>query len=278
MDPRLQRRVQRYGWDRAAGYYEDGWRSQLRPAQDRLLEVAELRPGESVVDVACGNGLVTFRAADAVGPEGVVVGTDISKGMIELAREVARERAGDNGSGNVTFERMDAEELTLPDESFDAALSALGLMYYPDPVKALKEMKRVLVSGGRAVAAVWGQRDRCGWADIFPIVDSRVNTEVCPLFFHLGTGETLEIAFETAGFEDIEIDRLSVKLHYESDEHALGAAFAGGPVAMAYSRFDEPTRKAVHSEYLASIRPYRVGVGYEIPGEFVVGRGVKPAN
>lgn len=277
MDPRLQRRVQRYGWDRAAGFYEDGWRSQLRPAQDRLLEMAELQPGDSVVDVACGTGLVTFLAADAVGSQGTVLGTDISRGMIELALEAAQERAGHNGSGNVSFERMDAEELKLPDESFDVALSALGLMYYPDPVKALREMRRVLVPGGRAVAAVWGQRDRCGWAEVFPIVDSRVNTEVCPLFFHLGTGETLRIAFETAGFDAIEIDRLSATLYYESPEHALGAAFAGGPVAMAYSRFDEATRREVHGEYLASIEPYRAGTGYQIPGEFVVGRGVRPA-
>jgi ubiquinone/menaquinone biosynthesis C-methylase UbiE len=116
MEPKLQRRVQRYGWDRAAEHYEGFWQAALQPAQDRLLELAALRPGERVLDVACGTGLVTFRAAEAVAPGGAVVGTDISGAMVEASRRRAAERAIDS----VTFERMDAEELALPDASFDA--------------------------------------------------------------------------------------------------------------------------------------------------------------
>lgn len=271
MKPELQRRVQRYGWDRAADFYERGWQVQLEPAQTRMLELAELGPGERVVDIACGTGLVTFRAAAAVGADGRVVGTDISEGMLDRAREVAEER----GFGNVRFERMGAEDLTLEDGSFDVALSALGLMYYPDPVQALREMRRVLVDGGRAAIAVWGRRDRCGWAEIFPIVDARVNTEVCPLFFQLGTGDALEYSLELAGFQEIVVERLSVRLPFETAEHAVTAAFTGGPVAMAYSRFDEQTRQETHAEYLQSIEPYRKGEGYELPGEFVIARGVQ---
>ena len=76
----------------------------------------------------------------------------------------------------------------------------------------------------------------------FPIVDSRVESEVCPLFFQLGTGDALRYAFELGGFTDIRIERLSTILEYETAEDACGAAFAGGPVALAYSRFDERTR------------------------------------
>ena len=106
MDPKLQRRVQRYGWDRAAGYYERYWEKQLETAQTRLLEMAELRSGEKILDVSCGTGMVTFRAAEGVGPEGKVLGTDISQTMIDTAREEAARR----GLSHVTFERMDAEE------------------------------------------------------------------------------------------------------------------------------------------------------------------------
>jgi ubiquinone/menaquinone biosynthesis C-methylase UbiE len=269
MDPRLQRRVQRYGWDKAAGSYERFWQAQLAPAQDRLIAMAALQPGERVLDVACGTGLVTFRAAALVGPSGAVMATDISEAMVAAIREEAARRQ----LSHVTAGRMDAEALDVPDGSFDAALCALGLMYVPDPVAALREVRRALRPGGRAVAAVWGARDRCGWAEIFPIVDARVQSEVCPMFFQLGTSDRLAQVMAEAGFSGIESARLSSVLRYESASDACGAAFEGGPVALAYSRFDPATREAAHAEYLASIESWRAGERFNIPGEFVVVRG-----
>jgi ubiquinone/menaquinone biosynthesis C-methylase UbiE len=269
LDARLQLRVQRYGWDRAQPYYERYWRQQLSPAQARLLEMAALRAGERVLDVACGTGLVSFPAAEAVAPGGEVLGIDLSEAMVRHCEE----EAGHRGIAGARFERRNAEDLRLPEASFDVALCALGLMYCPDPRRALEEMRGVLRPGGRAVAAVWGARQRCGWAEIFPIVDARVESEVCPLFFQLGAAETLRRTMEAAGFESVEVARLSTTLSYPSADEAVGAAFAGGPVALAYSRFDEPTREEVHAEYLASIEPYRRGDTYRIPGEFVVARG-----
>jgi len=271
MDARLQRRVQRYGWDRAAAYYEQYWARQLEPAQTRLLALAALAPGERVLEVACGTGLITFPAAQAVGPAGQLTATDISDSMVTRVRETATAR----GLNHVAAERMDAEELALPDGVFDAVLCGLGLMYLPDPGQALREMRRVLKPAGRVAVAVWGARQHCGWAEIFPIVDRRVQSEVCPMFFQLGTGRALGLALEAAGFADITSERISSTLIYHSPEDACGAAFAGGPVALAYSRFDEPTRAEAHGEYLTSIAPFRRGEGYAIPGEFVVARAVK---
>lgn len=266
MDPQFQRRVQRYGWDLAVPSYETGWRAQLEPAQTLMLEMLALQPGERALDVACGTGLVSLRMAEAVGPQGAVVGTDISGRMVEAASEIAAAR----GFANLCFERADAEELPFADASFDAAACALGLMYVPDPIKALAEMCRTLKPGGRAAAAVWGARANCGWAEIFPITAARVTSEVCPLFFQLGNADALADAFRFAGFEQVESHRLDVVLRYDSAADAIGAAFAGGPVAMAYSRFDPPTRDEAHEEYLASIAAYRRGDAYEIPGEYVV--------
>jgi ubiquinone/menaquinone biosynthesis C-methylase UbiE len=272
MDAKLQRRIQRYGWDKAVDVYERHWQQQLAPAQTRLLEMAALRLGERVLDVACGTGLVTCRAARQVGEHGTVVGVDVAGQMVAYAQQAATNQR----LPQVTWARMDAEELLFPEGTFDVALCALGLMYVPHPVKALQEMHRVLQPGGRAVAAVWGRRDRCGWADIFPIVDARVTTEVCPLFFHLGTHDMLAQTFAAAGFKHMVSDRLSTTLAYASPEEACGAAFAGGPVALAYSRFDALTRAEVHAEYLASIAPYRIGNRYEVPGEFVIVSGQRP--
>lgn len=274
MDPRLQRRIQRYGWDKAAAWYEPSWQRQLAPAQTALLALATLRAAERVVDVACGTGLVTFGAADIVGPMGTVLGVDLSEAMVMHARARARERRLDS----VLFERMDAEQLVLPDASFDVALCALGLMYVPDADRAVAEMARVVAPGGRVLAAVWGQRNRCGWADVFPIVDARVRSEVCPLFFSLGTCDRLGTVYRDAGLLDVVTTKIQASLAWASPDEACGAAFIGGPVALAYSRFDASTRQAVHTAYLASIEPWRTGTGYAVPGEFVIVAGRKPAR
>jgi ubiquinone/menaquinone biosynthesis C-methylase UbiE len=182
MEPRLQRRVQRYGWDKASSYYELFWQNQLKPAQDLLIEMADLQPNDVIIDIACGTGLVSFQILEKPGFRGRLLGTDISDKMVELASSGINSKF----DGRVQFRQMDAEDLILENNSFDLAVCALGLMYVPDPRKALEEMHRILKQGGRAVAAVWGRRDQCGWADIFKIVDQHVASEVCPMFFNLG--------------------------------------------------------------------------------------------
>jgi ubiquinone/menaquinone biosynthesis C-methylase UbiE len=271
MDARLQRRVQRYGWDKAAAYYDEYWARQIEPAQDRMLAMAAIREGERVIDVACGTGLVTFRAAASTGPRGSVVATDISDVMADRVNALAAERK----MPYVTAERSDAEEIGQGDATFDVALCALGLMYVADPLRALEQMRRVLRPGGRLAVAVWGQRSRCAWAEIFPIVERRVASEVCPLFFQLGGGDALQYALTQTGYSAIAVERIETTLSYASGESACGAAFAGGPVALPYSRFDAATRDEVHAEYLASIAEYRRGDGYEVPGEFVIAQASK---
>jgi ubiquinone/menaquinone biosynthesis C-methylase UbiE len=271
MQADLQRRVQRYGWDKAVQYYENFWQVQLKPAQDKMLELAELKPGEKLIDIACGTGLVTFPAAEKLGPGGFVLATDISDGMINKGRELAKEK----NLSNIRFERMDAEELVVGNNEFDVALCALGLMYFPDPVKGLKEMHRVLKPGGRAAAAVWGQRDHCGWSAVFEIVDKRVSSEVCPMFFNLGNRDMLKRSFEAAGFSNTTFERLNTELIYHTDEEACGAAFAGGPVALAYHKFSEQVKKEADAEYIDSIKSFQRNNGYAVPGEFVVAVGYK---
>jgi hypothetical protein len=148
-------------------------------------------------------------------------------------------------------------------------------MYVTDFAGSIGEMLRVTKRGGRAVSAVWGKRDRCGWAEIFPIVERRVRSDVCPMFFQLGSGDTQERLFAAAGFDAVRSERITTTLAYATGDEACVAAFAGGPVAMAYSRFDEATRAGAHADYLESIAPFRRGEGYAIPGEFVVTRGEK---
>jgi SAM-dependent methyltransferase len=266
MQPRLQRRIQRYGWDLAATAYEPLWRAQLAPAQAQLMACAGLMPGERVLDVACGTGIITLDAAARVSPGGAVVGVDLSGRMIDLARR----RATLGRPANVSFERMDAETLELPDNSFDVALCSLGLMYMPSPERALLEMRRILRPGGRLVLAVWGQRSRCGWAELFPIVSCEIDGDVCPLFFRLGQGDALAEACLAAGFDVIMHSRVSASLVYSNDEQACDAAFVGGPVALAWSRLDDAARTRARTRYLDSITKWRrANRTYHVPAEFV---------
>ena len=219
-----------------------------------------------MLDIACGTGLVSFAAASLVGEDGRVLGTDISGGMVDLARQ----RALELGILNTEFIRMDAEELTLPASTFDVALCALGLMYVPDPERALRQMRRVLRQGGRVVAAVWGRRCHCGWSPVFEITDAEVDTDVCPLFFNLGNEDALASVCAVAQLEVVEQRRIQSTLRYATAEQACDAVFVGGPVAMAWSRFDEETRARVRAKYIRAIEPWRRGSQYEIPGQFVV--------
>jgi SAM-dependent methyltransferase len=229
MDARLQRRIQRYGWERAAEAYAQHWHGQLAAMQGELLAMAAPARGEVVLDVACGAGLTSVAAARAVGTAGRVLGIDIAAAMVLVARHRVREL----GLARVSFERMDAEQLALPDASFDLVLCALGLMYVPDPDAALREVHRVLRPGGRAVLAVWGERARCGWAPLFGIVDAEVQSEVCPLFFGLGQGDVLAHRCAAAGLQVTAQRRRSDPLDYADGDDACAAAFVGGPVALA---------------------------------------------
>lgn len=273
MEPRLQRRVQRYGWDLAADDYEPLWQAQLDPAQAELLAQVALAPGERVLDVACGTGLVTLPAARAVGPLGRVLGVDISERMVQATQHRARAEH----LHQLNAARMDAEQLNLPDAGFDVALCAFGLMYLPEPEQALSELRRVLRPGGRLGLAIWGERARCGWSALFPIVDAEVSSEVCPLFFRLGPSDTLARLCAQAGFNDVRTERMSATLRYSHASEACRAAFVGGPVALAWSRMGQAARERVCAAYLQAIEPWRRGTTYEVPAEILISTATSPS-
>ena len=271
MDPHLQLRVQRYGWDAAAPYYHDGWEEQLRPAHDHLMRMANIRPGQHVLEIACGSGLVTTRLAHAVGASGAVLATDISQGMLKDLEQ----RLDLDLRTCVTFERMPAEALTVLDDAFDAAVSALGLMYTTDSAKAVRNMARAVRPGGTIAATVWGERKNCGWAEVFPIVDARIASEVCPLFFGTGAPGALVQQFHDAGIGNIIEHRHSEILFFVSDTQLVDAVLLGGPVALAVKRFNQDDWHNVRREFLESVNAFKqVDGSYRIPGEFVTVKGV----
>lgn len=272
MDPKVQIRVQRYGWDAASAYYEDGWHGPMRPAHLTLIETAALKPGERVLECACGSGLVTRMIAGAVGPKGEVLATDLSQNMADMTAS----RCAGEGLAWVKTARMNVEALEVEPEHFDAAICALGIMNVPDPLAAVVSMRRAVRPGGRVVAAVWGERRHCGWAELFPIIDARVASEVCPMFFGPGTAGSLARNFATAGLTQVHEHRQRETLEFHDEKNLLTAMFIGGAVALAVKRFTPEVLAEAQSEFLASVQQYRGGDGrYLIPGEFVTVSGVR---
>jgi hypothetical protein len=116
---------------------------------------------------------------------------------------------------------------------------------------------------------VWGERARCAWSQVFPIVDAEVASEVCPLFFRHGASDALARACCDAGLAVAWQSRLVHPLRYPDDEAACAAMFQAGPVALAWTRFSEHVRARVRQRYLGAIAPWREGAAYALPAEFV---------
>ena len=149
--------AQRTDWQLAAA----GWRrwhdvleaeAAGQVVSRKLVELADLEPGDTVLDIATGYGEPALAAARAVLPRGHVIATDIAPDLLAFGRE----RAGRAGLDNVEFREADAETLEFPDETFDAVLCRQGLQFLPDVAGTLHRLNSALRSGGRLAAAVWG--------------------------------------------------------------------------------------------------------------------------
>lgn len=145
-------------WQDTSSYWtthQQTIRSMFAPLTRELSEQAGIVAGQSILDVAGGAGEPSLTIAETVGPEGSVMCTDLVADMVAAAEREARSR----GLENVQFRVCSADSLPFADSSFDATVSRLGVMFFPDPRKALQEMLRVTKPGGRVALAAWGKSD-----------------------------------------------------------------------------------------------------------------------
>lgn len=241
-------------------------------ATQRMLDLARILRGQRVLDIAAGAGEPAVSAAERVGPGGYVLATDISEGIVELARQVAAEC----GLSQMKTRVMDGEKLDLPDGTFDAVLCRLGLMYMPHPVAALREWRRALRAGGRVAIVVFSTPDRNAWGAL-PASIIRQRAQLPPPVpgqpgpFSLGGPGVLEGIIREAGFSNPEIRTVPAPHRTASAAEYVQVAreaFGGFNAMMAHLPPQE--RESVWNEVEGSLRSFESPDGFEAPGECVV--------
>lgn len=220
IDPHEFTRAQRESWGAVAQGWRKWWPTFEAGAQalnERLVELAGIREGDTVLDVATGIGEPALTAARQVGPKGRVLGTDLAPPMLA----VARERAVDAGLHNVEFREADAQVLDLEPASFDAALCRWGVMLVLDPLAALTAIRRTLRPGARFAASVWGGADEVPFLTI-PMQAARreLGTPAPPADapgpLRLGRRGALEALYAQAGFTNVASEDREVVMSYTS--------------------------------------------------------------
>jgi SAM-dependent methyltransferase len=200
---------------------------------DAAMAAHPPRPGDRVLDVGCGFGDTTQRLAELVGPEGNALGVDVSEPFIELARAEAEEA----GAANVRFAVGDVQ-ITAFEESFDYAFSRMGIMFFANPVQALRNVCEALSPGGTFCAVVWRRKLDNEWvlraeAIVDKYLDHPEETDqpTCgPGPFSMANADTVSEQFKIAGFEDVCLKRCDLPLKIGSDlDHAVEFNMALGP-------------------------------------------------
>jgi ubiquinone/menaquinone biosynthesis C-methylase UbiE len=209
-------------WERAAsgwGRRADGMRDVSMPVSTWMIEHVSLQPGHRVLELAAGPGDTGFLAAELIRPGGVLLTSDASEAMLD----VARERAPRLGLDNVEFQRLELEWIDLPIASVDAVLCRWAIMLSVDPEAGLREIRRVLRPGGRVALAVWDSPKHNPWATIptralVTLGHSEPPDPTAPGMFALADPGRLKDLVEAAGFVDVIVDAVRISRPYPDVE------------------------------------------------------------
>lgn len=279
-DPVVYKRTTRAQWqDAAEAWHRWGptLRSWLGPATSRALDLAGVIEGVRVLDVAAGAGDQTLMIAERVGPGGSVLATDLSPAILEYARASARSA----GLSNVETRVMDGESLELPDASFDVAVSRVGLIYFPDQARAVSEVHRVLVPGGRFAAIVYSTPENNGFFSL-PVSIIRRRAALGPPLpgqpgpFSLGSPAAITHLFESAGFSRVVVEVVRAPLCLKSaDDCVRFERESFGALHQMLSGLDDAGKAAAWDEISLALRQFEAPAGFEGPCELVLAVGTK---
>ena len=223
-----------------------------------VVDLADPQKGDRVLDIACGTGIIARMVADRVGPTGAVVGVDLNPGMLKVARTVWS--SGSRSGVQVEWQEASADKLPFPNASFDIAYCQLGLQFFADRPAALREMHRVLGSGGRLAVMVWRDLDESpGFAVLADALERHVGEAAAAIMrapFGLSNADQLEALVRNAGFQDVAIQQRVGTVRFPSPEKLVLSYVAGSPLAGPVSQANDAAREALITDAINALGEY----------------------
>ena len=217
------------------------------PVAGDFIEAADLRPGERVLDVACGTGVVTRLAAERVGAAGTVAGLDVNPGMLAVARTHTPPEL------SIEWHEASAEAMPLADETFDVVLCQMGLQFVRNKLAALREMRRVLAGGGRVLVTVPGPKPR-----LFAIMTEGLarhlrheGASFADLVFSLHDADELAELMRSTGFREVVVEAAAKTLHVPPPADFLWQYIHSTPMAETAAPANADKRDALEREVCA---------------------------
>jgi ubiquinone/menaquinone biosynthesis C-methylase UbiE len=242
-----------------------------------MLDLAGVQAGSRVLDVAAGTGESTLMAARRVGPKGHVLATDFSASMLNVAAEAARQA----GLANVETRVMNAEYLELDADSLDAVICRNALMLFPNPAKALTEMRRVVKPGSKVAVIVFSAEERNPHHGIpFAIIRRLGNIPPPapgePWMYALGEPGALKDVYSLAGFLKVSVHPVPIQRRLPSAAEAIRSMRkSAGDLKELITQLNEADRERAWSEIEEQFRRFEGPNGFEMPGEVLIGVGTK---
>lgn len=232
------------------------------PWANALLGLAKPGPGERLLDVACGTGIVARKAVGMVGDAGQVFGLDLNPSMLEIAQRL---------EPLIEWREGSAVDLPFPDQSFDVVTCQQGLQFFPDRLKAVSEMRRVLAPGGRLAVAAWCSIQSCpGYAAFLSGLERYVGeTAAAPTraIFGFGDANTLRTLLKEAQFTDALVLHETRMVRFPSPGEFVGALLGGSNLARLGVHIEGPVLDVLKSHVNAALQAYVNAEGLAFPME-----------